>query len=234
MAVLLSGSGTTLQNLLDRISHGKLDARVVLVLSDRPGVFGLERAAKANIPHEVIDRKSFSSAQAFSETMFEAIRASGADLVVMAGFLRLLPIPADFTHKVMNIHPSLIPSFCGKGFHGHHVHQAVLDAGNKITGCTVHFADNVYDHGPIVIQRVVPVDAGDTPEAVQATGYILGAYDAMEGIVHCPSGMTPTAAQLVARVRTGLAQYKGPDRSADYLLAAVFGSMAPCTRKGLT
>lgn len=166
MAVLLSGSGTTLQNLLDRISHGKLDARVVLVLSDRPGVFGLERAAKANIPHQVIDRKAFSSADAFSEKMFEAIRASGADLVVMAGFLRLLPIPADFTHKVMNIHPSLIPSFCGKGFHGHHVHQAVLDAGNKITGCTVHFADNEYDHGPILVQKAVEVAEDDTADSL--------------------------------------------------------------------
>lgn len=166
MAVLLSGSGTTLQNLLDRISHGKLDARVVLVLSDRPGVFGLERAAQANIPHQVIDRKGFASAQAFSEKMFEAIRAAGADLVVMAGFLRLLPIPPDFTHKVMNIHPSLIPSFCGKGFHGHHVHQAVLDAGNKVTGCTVHFADNEYDHGPILLQKAVEVAEGDTADAL--------------------------------------------------------------------
>jgi phosphoribosylglycinamide formyltransferase-1 len=166
MAVLLSGSGTTLQNLLDRISHGKLNAQVVLVLSDRQGVFGLTRAAQANIPHEVIDRKSFSSAQAFSETMFESIRASGADLVVMAGFLRLLPIPADFTHKVMNIHPSLIPSFCGKGFHGHHVHQAVLDAGNKITGCTVHFADNEYDHGPILVQKAVEVAEDDTADSL--------------------------------------------------------------------
>ncbi len=166
MAVLLSGSGTTFQNLLDRITPGKLDARVVLVLSDRPGVLGLERAAKANIPHEVIDRKSFSSAQAFSETMFEAIRASGADLVVLAGFLRLLPIPSDFTHKVMNIHPSLIPSFCGKGFHGHHVHQAVLDAGNKITGCTVHFADNEYDHGPILVQKAVEVAEDDTADSL--------------------------------------------------------------------
>lgn len=166
MAVLLSGSGTTLQNLLDRISHGKLNAQVVLVLSDRPGVFGLTRAAQAKIPHQVVDRKAFASAQAFSETMFEAIRASGADLVVMAGFLRLLPIPADFTHKVMNIHPSLIPSFCGKGFHGHHVHQAVLDAGNKITGCTVHFADNEYDHGPILVQKAVEVAEGDTADTL--------------------------------------------------------------------
>ena len=166
MAVLLSGSGTTLQNLLDRISHGKLDTRVVLVLSDRPGVFGLERAAKANIPYQVIDRKAFSSADAFSEKMFESIRASGADLVVMAGFLRLLPIPADFTHKVMNIHPSLIPSFCGKGFHGHHVHQAVLDAGNKITGCTVHFADNEYDNGPILVQKAVEVAEDDTADSL--------------------------------------------------------------------
>jgi len=166
MAVLLSGSGTTLQNLLDRISHGKLNAQVVLVLSDRQGVFGVTRAAQANIPHEVIDRKAFSSADAFSEKMFEAIRASGADLVVMAGFLRLLPIPADFTHKVMNIHPSLIPSFCGKGFHGHHVHQAVLDAGNKVTGCTVHFADNEYDHGPILVQKAVEVAEDDTADSL--------------------------------------------------------------------
>lgn len=166
LAVLLSGSGTTLQNLLDRIIHGKLAASIVLVIADRPGVFGLERAAKANLPNRVIDRKAFATAQEFSDQVFASIREVEADLVVMAGFLRLLPIPADFNHKVMNIHPSLIPSYCGKGFHGNHVHQAVLDGGNKISGCTVHFVDNEYDHGPILIQKAVDVARNDTAETL--------------------------------------------------------------------
>ncbi len=166
LAVLLSGSGTTLQNLLDRIVHGNLAASVVLVVADRPGVFGLQRAAKANLPHEVMDRKAFASAREFSENVFASLRKVEADLVIMAGFLRLLPIPEDFNNKVMNIHPSLIPSYCGKGFHGNHVHQAVLEGGNKITGCTVHFVDNEYDHGPILVQKATEVFQDDTVESL--------------------------------------------------------------------
>lgn len=166
ISVLLSGGGTTLQNILDWIARGDLPLKIDLVISDRPGVMGLERAAKAGIQSMVIDRKESKSLDDFGRNIFAPIRTAGSQLVVMAGFLRLLPIPEDFTSRVMNIHPSLIPAFCGKGFHGHHVHQAVIDSGTKITGCTVHFADNQYDHGPIIIQRAVEVAENDTADSL--------------------------------------------------------------------
>lgn len=166
ISVLLSGGGTTLQNILDWIARGDLPVKIDLVISDRPGVMGLERAAKAGIQSMVIDRKESKSLDDFGRNIFAPIRTAGSQLVVMAGFLRLLPIPEDFTSRVMNIHPSLIPAFCGKGFHGHHVHQAVIDSGTKITGCTVHFADNQYDHGPIIIQRAVEVAENDTADSL--------------------------------------------------------------------
>ncbi len=166
LAVLLSGSGTTLQNLLDRIQAGTLPAEVVAVISSVPGVFGLERAKNAGIPTTVITRKGAGSLEAFSQAIFDACRSSQADLVCMAGFLQLIQVPDDFLGKVFNIHPALIPAFCGKGYYGHHVHEAVLAYGAKISGCTVHFADNQYDHGPIISQRAVPVLDDDTAETL--------------------------------------------------------------------
>jgi phosphoribosylglycinamide formyltransferase-1 len=168
LAVLLSGSGTTLQNLLDRIADGRLAARVVLVVSSSRRAFGLDRAKAAGISTAVIERKNFATDQQFSEAIFGECRQVAAQLVCLAGFLKFLPIPTDFYDRVLNIHPSLIPAFCGHGFYGHHVHEAVLESGVKITGCTVHFADNEYDHGPIVLQRAVPVLSDDTPESVAA------------------------------------------------------------------
>ncbi len=168
LVVLISGAGTGLQNLLDRAADGRLAAQVVRVISNRPGVLGLERAAQAGVPHEVIARKECADRQAFSERVFAACRAAKADLVCMAGFLDLLPIPADFQNRVMNIHPSLLPAFAGKGMFGERVHQAVLGSGATVSGCTVHFADNEYDHGPILVQRTVPVLAEDTPAALAA------------------------------------------------------------------
>jgi phosphoribosylglycinamide formyltransferase 1 len=168
LAVLISAGGTTLQNLIDHITAGKLDAHIVAVLSSRPDVFGLERARRSGLPAQVISRKEAGSREAFGQKMFDAVRQSGADLVCLAGFLELLPIPADFENRVMNIHPSLIPAFCGKGFYGHHVHQAAIEAGVKISGCTVHFADNVFDHGPIILQRTVQVLDNDTAETLAA------------------------------------------------------------------
>ncbi len=167
LAVLLSGSGTTLQNLIDRIADGTLDARIKLVISSRPDVYGLERARLANIPHLVIERKGLSR-EAFGLAIYEKLRAEPIDLVCLAGFLEFLPIPPDFTHKVMNIHPSLIPAFSGKGFYGHKVHEAALAAGVKVSGCTVHFADNEFDHGPIILQQTVNVLDDDTPDTLAA------------------------------------------------------------------
>jgi formyltetrahydrofolate-dependent phosphoribosylglycinamide formyltransferase len=166
LAVLLSGSGTTLQNLLDRCADGRLRARVVLVVSNNADAFGLERARRAGIRAEVVNRKEAGSREEFSRRIFDLCRQAQADLVCLAGFLQLIHVPDDFLGRVMNIHPALIPAFCGKGYYGHHVHEAVLAYGVKITGCTVHFADNQYDHGPIILQRTVPVLDGDTPNSL--------------------------------------------------------------------
>ena len=166
LAVLLSGSGTTLQNLLDRSRNGKLPAQVVLVISNRADAFGLTRAAQAGIVTAVVPRKDYPTPETFGAAIFARCREAQVDLVCLAGFLQFLPIQEDFLGRVMNIHPSLIPAFCGQGFFGHHVHEAVLDYGAKVTGCTVHFADNQYDHGPIILQRTVPVLPGDTPDSL--------------------------------------------------------------------
>ncbi len=168
LAVLLSGAGTTLQNFLDRGADGRLPAEVVVVVSSQPNVFGLERAARAGVPAFVVERRACASRAEFSQKIFDLCRAARADLVCMAGFLQLIHVPDDFAGRVLNIHPSLIPSFCGKGYYGLRVHEAALERGVKLTGCTVHFADNEYDHGPIVVQRAVPVRDDDTPESLAA------------------------------------------------------------------
>ncbi len=168
LGVLLSGSGTTLQNLLDRIAAGQLPARVVGVVSSRPDVLGVERAKQAGLSTYVVTRKSCASRQEFSERTLQPLREFGVDLICMAGYLQLLEIPDDLLGRVMNIHPALLPAFGGQGYHGLKVHQAVLEAGVKLTGCTVHFADNEYDHGPIILQRAVPVEEDDTPQTLQA------------------------------------------------------------------
>jgi formyltetrahydrofolate-dependent phosphoribosylglycinamide formyltransferase len=168
LAVLLSGGGTTLQNLLDRCADGRLPAEVVQVISSRPDAFGLELARRAGVPAAVVSRKEAGTLEEFSGRIFDLCRQARADLVCMAGFLQLLHIPDDFLGRVMNIHPALIPAFCGKGFYGQRVHEAVLAYGVKVSGCTVHFADNQYDHGPIILQRVVQVHDDDTPESLAA------------------------------------------------------------------
>jgi formyltetrahydrofolate-dependent phosphoribosylglycinamide formyltransferase len=166
LAVILSGNGTTLQNLLDRIAAGLLRAEIAVVVANKADAFGLTRARNAGLPTFVVERKTHPTREAFSEQIFTPCRDAQVDLVCLAGFLALLHIPDDFQHRVLNIHPALIPAFCGKGFYGLAVHRAVLEAGVKVSGCTVHFADNEYDHGPIVSQRVVPVLDDDTPESL--------------------------------------------------------------------
>lgn len=166
VVVLISGGGTTLRNLLAKIDAGELNIEVVGVVSSTPKAGGLSIAAEAGIPIEVFETKSFDGIAPFSEAVFGACRRCGAELVVMGGFLKLLKVPTDFEGRVVNIHPSLIPAFCGHGYYGHRVHQAVLDYGAKISGCTVHFVDDHYDHGPIILQRVVPVEEDDTPESL--------------------------------------------------------------------
>jgi formyltetrahydrofolate-dependent phosphoribosylglycinamide formyltransferase len=166
LAVFLSGSGTTLQNFIDRIADGRLRAKLAVVVSSKADVLGLERAKKAGIPTAIVERKKCASVEEFSEKLFGHCRQAEAELVCMAGFLQLIRVPEDFIGRVMNIHPALIPAFCGKGFYGHHVHEAAIASGIKASGCTVHFADNEYDHGPIILQRAVPVLDDDTPDSL--------------------------------------------------------------------
>lgn len=164
--MLVSGGGTTLQNFLDRRAAGQLQAEIALVVSSSADAFALERARRAGVATAVVTRQHAGSREEFSRQIFEHCRRAKVDLVCMAGFLQLIVVPDDFQHRVMNIHPALIPAFCGKGYYGRHVHEAVLDYGAKISGCTVHFADNQYDHGPIILQRAVPVLEEDTPETL--------------------------------------------------------------------
>ncbi len=168
IAVLLSGGGTTLQNLIDRIGDGSLPVRIVQVISSKASAKGVERAKSAGLPVEVVERKAFASVDAFAARNFDVIRASGAKLVCLAGYLQLLRIPDDFRERVINIHPALLPAFGGHGMYGHHVHKAVLAYGAKVSGCTVHFADNEFDHGPVIAQRAVDVHTDDTPDRLAA------------------------------------------------------------------
>ena len=169
LGVLLSGSGTTLQNLIDRERDGRLPGVVVAcVVSSRADAFGLDRARRAGLPAFAVERKTCVSRAEFASRVLDHCRSAQVGLVCLAGFLQLLEIAPDFAGRVMNIHPALLPAFGGKGYHGQRVHQAALEVGVKVSGCTVHFADNEYDHGPIILQRVVRVEDDDTPETLQA------------------------------------------------------------------
>ena len=167
LAVLISGSGSTLDNLLRRIDQDKIAAEVVLVISSKADAGGLQFAAQRDIPIEIIQRSVFENALEFCTANFLAIAQHSIDLVVMGGYLQHLLIPEDFENRVINIHPSLIPAFCGKGFYGLRVHQAAIDFGVKISGCTVHFVDDQYDHGPIIAQASCEVFADDKAEDLQ-------------------------------------------------------------------
>jgi phosphoribosylglycinamide formyltransferase-1 len=156
-----------LQNLIDQTRAKRLRAEVVQVVASRPRIGAIARADASGIPLALANRATRSAAE-FSRSIFDPIRHSKADLVVLGGFLSLLEIPPDYHGKVVNIHPSLIPAFCGKGFHGAAVHRAVIVSGVKVSGCTVHFADASYDTGPIISQRTVPVLDDDTPETLAA------------------------------------------------------------------
>jgi len=166
LGVLVSGGGTTLQNFLDKIETGELPASVAVVISSSPKAYGLERARKHGIPTHVIRRKGTATLEAFSKANFDVLRGHGVDLVCLAGYLKLLRIPEDFAGRVMNIHPALIPAFCGDRFYGHAVHQAVIDYGVKVSGCTVHFVNNEYDAGPVIVQRTCPVLPGDDADTL--------------------------------------------------------------------
>jgi phosphoribosylglycinamide formyltransferase-1 len=170
LAVCVSGGGTTLQNLIDRIAERALRATVVQVVASRPGIVAIDRARAAGLPVTVVPRARKTLVE-FSAEVFEPIRHQQTDLVVLGGFLSMLAIPPDYAGRVINVHPALIPAFCGQGYYGAAVHRAVLDAGVKVSGCTVHFADATYDTGPIIVQRPVPVLDDDTPETLAARVY---------------------------------------------------------------
>lgn len=166
LAVLISGSGTTLQNLVEQIRDRRLDARVVLVIASRSGIKGIDRAREAGLRCVVVDRKQNASLAEFSRKIFELSDEAKTDLVCLAGWLCLLELPAKYEGRVMNIHPALLPSFGGAGMFGRKVHEAVLAHGCKVSGCTVHFVDATYDSGPIIVQRTCPVLDDDTPESL--------------------------------------------------------------------
>ncbi|MBQ2849887.1 MAG: phosphoribosylglycinamide formyltransferase [Thermoguttaceae bacterium] len=166
LAVLISGTGRTLKNLIDKVEEGKLDVDIRLVVSSSDRAKGLQFAEQNNIPIAIVKSSEFQTKQEFSDAVFAACRAAKVEYVAMAGYLKLLAIPDDFTNKVLNIHPSLIPSFCGENYYGRRVHDAALRRGVKVSGATVHFVDNEYDHGPILLQKTVPVYDADTVDTL--------------------------------------------------------------------
>ena len=170
IAVLVSGGGTNLQALIDAQGRGELGGgQICAVVASKPGVYALERAAQASIPSYVVARKDYPSSQAFTIALVDQLRALDIDLVVLAGFIVILTgeMVQAFPNAILNVHPALIPSFCGEGCYGLHVHEKALAYGVKVTGATVHFVSEECDGGPIVLQKAVDILEGDTPEVLQ-------------------------------------------------------------------
>lgn len=190
LAVLLSGSGRTLENLIERIDTKKLPATIPLVVASRGDVRGVRIAERAGIMVKISPPGSQDVAT-WSESIFASCRAVRADLIVMAGFLHLVRIPADFIGRVINIHPSLLPAFGGKGFHGMAVHRAVLERGCTVSGCTVHLVDDEYDHGRVLLQRAVPVLPDDSPESLAARVFAAECETLPEAIHRIATGVLP-------------------------------------------
>ncbi|MBM6916505.1 phosphoribosylglycinamide formyltransferase [Gemmiger formicilis] len=170
VAVLVSGGGTNLQAILDAQAAGAIPhGQVSLVVASKPGVYALERAAKAGVESAVVSRRDYPSAEAFDAALLDTLQSHGIQLVVLAGFLSILgpSVIAAYPDRIVNVHPSLIPSFCGEGFYGLRVHEAALAKGVKVTGATVHLVNEVCDGGRILLQKAVDVEPGDTPEILQ-------------------------------------------------------------------
>ncbi len=168
IAVLLSGSGTSLENLFEHIDSGAVPGRVEVVIASKEKAFGLERARRRGIPAVAVVRKRYPEVGAFNDALHAVLDGYDVDLVLLLGFLSPFEMRGKFDGRTMNVHPALIPSFSGKGFYGHRVHEAVLESGVKVTGATVHFVDAEYDHGPIILQEAVPVQDDDTPDTLAA------------------------------------------------------------------
>jgi phosphoribosylglycinamide formyltransferase-1 len=170
LAVLVSGGGSNLQAIIDQIEQNQLpNVKIDVVISNKPGVFALERAKKHGIPAEVLLKKDYPDKESFGEALLAQLDSYKPDLIVLAGCLLIIPeqVIRSYRNRIINIHPSLIPSFCGDGYYGLKVHEAVLARGVKVTGATVHFVDEGCDTGPIILQKAVPVKKGDTPELLQ-------------------------------------------------------------------
>ena len=170
IAVLVSGGGTNLQAIIDAIDSGKItNTEIALVISNKESAYALERAKNAGIEGKFVSPKQFENREDYSKAMIDTIKGAGCELVVLAGFLVVLPesFVNAFEGKIINIHPSLIPSFCGDGFYGLKVHEKALERGVKVTGATVHFVDSGTDTGPIIYQKAVYIEPGDTPEVLQ-------------------------------------------------------------------
>lgn len=168
IAFLLSGSGSTLENLLEHIQNNKVKANIKIVISSKENAYGLERARKWAVPYQIVPYKLYKNdPEEYSNAITDIIDKNNIDLVVMGGFMSLYLVPNHLNYKVINIHPSLIPAFSGKGYYGDKVHKAVIDFGVKYTGCTIHFVDQIYDHGAIIAQSVVSVDEDETLETLK-------------------------------------------------------------------
>lgn len=168
--VLVSGGGTNLQALINASESGNIpDGKITCVISSKEGVYALERAKKHGIPTRIIPRKNYSDSKTFSKDLLKALKEEKADLIIYAGFMTIVDecVAKAFPNQMINVHPALIPSFCGKGFYGLHVHEAALKKGVKVTGATVHFVTEVCDGGPIILQKAVEVKSDDTPELLQ-------------------------------------------------------------------
>jgi formyltetrahydrofolate-dependent phosphoribosylglycinamide formyltransferase len=166
IAILLSGSGTSLENLLEKIDTGEVPGEVRVVIASKTKAFGLERARRRGIPALPIPRKQYPNVGEFNDAIHAVLEKYEIDLVLLLGFLSPFETRGPFEGRTMNVHPALIPAFCGKGFYGHRVHEAVIESGVKLTGATVHFVDAEYDHGPIILQEAVAVRDDDTPESL--------------------------------------------------------------------
>lgn len=170
IAVLVSGGGTNLQALIDAEKAGEIEnGRISVVVASKPGVYALERARNAGIEGVVLARKDFESVDDYSAALEKLLKEKKIDLIVLAGFMTITnaAFTKAFENRIINVHPALIPSFCGKGYYGLHVHEAALARGVKVSGATVHFVNEVCDGGPIILQKAVPVEPGDTPETLQ-------------------------------------------------------------------
>ncbi len=170
IAVLVSGGGTNLQALIDAQRRGEMiNGEIAAVISSKPGAYALERAARAGIPAYVTARKDYPSSRDMTAALVEQLKRLGIDLVVLAGFMVILTeeMVRAYPNAILNVHPALIPSFCGEGYYGLHVHEKALEYGVKVSGATVHFVSEECDGGPIVLQKAVPVEEGDTPETLQ-------------------------------------------------------------------